>query len=412
MRILQIPRRFVKEDWGGTETVILETSKCLTAMGHHTQIVCPDILATTREEHIEGICVKRFPYFYPYYGISKDARKILDKRGGNIFSFALMRQLRRMPANIFHLHTGKRIGGLASYIARRRNIPFVISLHGGVYDVPQQQRESWTSPTKGAIEWGKFLGLWVGSRSVLQNAAAIICVGQKEHEEVQKRFPHKRTLFLPNGVDIAHFSQQCRAENFREKHHIATNKKVMLQVGRIAPQKNQLFSVELVKEIRKKHNAHLVLIGPVNDHIYFAKIQKYIRENNLNEHVTIIPGLQAKSVELLEAYHTCQLFLLPSIHEPFGIVILEAWAAQKAVVASNVGGIPSFVTSQKNALLSKVNDKKQFLTAIDKIMNDTNYAKNLAENGFREAQQKYSWQKITRDLVSLYQSVIKEFHHV
>ncbi|BBM86909.1 glycosyltransferase family 4 protein [Candidatus Uabimicrobium amorphum] len=412
MKILQIPRRFVKEDWGGTETVILETSKSLKALGHQTEIICPNILTSRHEEYIEGIRVKRCPYFYPYYGLSKDARRLLDKRGGNIFSLALMRQLRRMPANIFHLHTGKRIGGIASYIAKKRNIPFVISLHGGVYDVPQQERESWTSPTKGTLEWGKVLGLWVGSRSVLQNAAAIICVGKKEHQEVQKRFPNKRALFLPNGVDVKHFSQQCNPKNFRNKYCIDRHKKIILQVGRITPQKNQQFSLELLNELRKKHQVHLVLIGPVNDHIYFAQLQKYIAQHNLQNCVTIIQGLPAKSTELLEAYHACQLFLLPSIHEPFGIVILEAWAAQKPVVASNVGGIPSFVTSQKNALLCQVNQHSPFLDAIEKTIRNNNYAQNLAQNGFGEIKKKYSWEKITRDLICLYENVIEEHYHV
>ncbi|WP_372369492.1 glycosyltransferase family 4 protein [Candidatus Uabimicrobium sp. HlEnr_7] len=410
MKIVQIPRRFVKEDWGGTETVILETSKCLVARGHSTQIICPNILATQRQENISGIHVKRVPYFYPYYGLNQDARKILDKRGGNIFSFALMRELRRLSADILHLHTGKRIGGIASYIARKRNIPYVISLHGGVYDVPQQERQSWTSPTKGTIEWGKILGLWVGSRSVLENAAAIICVGRKEHEEVQKRFPNKKTLFLANGVDLQHF-QKSENLSFREKYHICAHKKIILQVGRITPQKNQMFSLKLLKKIRKKHNVHMVLIGPVNDHLYFAEIENYIEQNNLQKHITIVQGLPARSSELLSAYRDCQLFLLPSIHEPFGIVILEAWAAKKAVVASNVGGIPSFVTTDKNAILCDVNNEQQFLRSIETLLTNSCHAKELAENGFCEAQRKYSWEKVTSDLINLYNSVIKEHHN-
>ncbi|UCF37536.1 MAG: hypothetical protein JSU96_01320 [Acidobacteriota bacterium] len=46
MNVVQVPRRFVLSDWGGTETVLLETSKRLLALGHHTEIICPNALAT------------------------------------------------------------------------------------------------------------------------------------------------------------------------------------------------------------------------------------------------------------------------------------------------------------------------------------------------------------------------------
>ena len=137
MRIVQVPRRFVRTDWGGTETVILETSKCLQAMGHHTEILCPRALSNTDREIIDGIPVARFNYFYPYWGLSASARLQLDKKGGNLFSFALLRELYRFPdLDLIHLHTGKRLGAIGRYVAAKRHLPYVVSLHGGVFDVP------------------------------------------------------------------------------------------------------------------------------------------------------------------------------------------------------------------------------------------------------------------------------------
>ena len=97
MRIAQVPRRFFRSDWGGTETVILETCKWLLRFGHETEIICPNALAEQDEEYIEGVHVKRISYFYPYSGLDRKAKKQLDRKGGNIFSLELMKVLRRYP---------------------------------------------------------------------------------------------------------------------------------------------------------------------------------------------------------------------------------------------------------------------------------------------------------------------------
>ena len=55
--------------------------------------------------------------------------------------------------------------------------------------VPADEAELWTAPTKGTFEWGKVLGWWVGSRRVLEDSAAILCVGRGEYEAVSERFP-------------------------------------------------------------------------------------------------------------------------------------------------------------------------------------------------------------------------------
>ena len=356
MNIVQIPRRFVSSHWGGTETVILETCKRLLKMGHHTEIICPNALAQQNKAHenkahenkevIGGINICRVPYFYPYMGLSHEVREQLDRKGGNLFSFALMRALKKYPAlDLIHLHTAKRLGGIGRTMAIKRKIPYVISLHGGVFDVPDQEAETWTAPTEGTFEWGKILGWWVGSRRVLDDAAAILCVGEEEQRQAQRRFPNKKVLHLANGVDPEGFATGD-GDGFRNTYHIPSDACVILTVGRIDPQKNQIFAIHLLPELIKLNpDTHVVVIGPVTHENYNKKLSRAINEKGLEGHVTVIDGLAAGSRELVDAFHGADIFLLPSIHEPFGIVILEAWAAGLPVVATRVGGIPSFVSN-------------------------------------------------------------------
>ena len=104
MKVIHIPRRFTRSDWGGTETAVLELSKRTLAAGHDARILCPNALADEDSEIIDGVSVQRYPYFYPYIGLRNGARLQMDRKGGNLFSFPLMRALEQL--------TGARLGNL------------------------------------------------------------------------------------------------------------------------------------------------------------------------------------------------------------------------------------------------------------------------------------------------------------
>ncbi len=409
MKIVQVPRRFVRSHWGGTETVILETCKRLLATGHKTKIMCPSALSDRKQEVIEGVEVYRTRYFYPYFGLSSSARSQLDLKGGNLFSFELMRALKKEPeVDIIHLHTAKRTGGIARYAASKRGIPYVVSLHGGLFDVPTEEAATWTEPTQGAFEWGKILGWWVGSRKVFDDASAIICVGEEEKLQTQRQYPHKKVIHLPNGVNPKLFSEGD-GKGFRQKHQIPQDACVLLTVGRIDPQKNQFFLIKQFTEIRAlKPEAHLLIIGHVTNSSYYNEIVSYVSRNGLENSVTVIPGLDANSSDLANAYHSADVFVLPSIHEPFGIVILEAWAAGLPVIASRVGGIPSFVAHQSDGILFDSNKAVSLVSAVKNVLDNPATTKEMAIRGSKKAVTEYSWDVITRKLVIIYEEAIRE----
>jgi glycosyltransferase involved in cell wall biosynthesis len=410
MNVVQLPRRFVQSHWGGTETVILETSKRLLRHGHETVILCPNALAPTGQDAdcMDGVPVRRVPYFYPYFGLKPEARQQLDLCGGSLFSFQLMRELSVLPRlDLIHLHTGRRPGAIGRYVARRRRIPYVVSLHGGVHDIPSEETELRKKLTDGALEWGKVLGWWVGSRRVMDDAAAVLCVGRNEYEIACERYPRKRIEYLPNGVDAERYADGDGMA-FRQRHGIAEDAKVLLCVGRIDPQKDQKLLLGVLERLRVKHpTAHLVLVGHVTNPTYHAELLELIERLPAGS-VTLIPGIGADTRELVDAYHAADCFVLASIHEPFGIVILEAWAAGRPVVASAVGGIPGFVEHGRDGLLCPPHDVDAFVEACDRVLSDRSLARKLASAGQTKACGPYSWDHITQTLISIYQDVIDE----
>lgn len=406
MKVVHVPRRFVVEEWGGTETVILESCKELIRRGVETSIHCPNALADSNRQTVSGVDIHRYPYFYPYLGLKAKARLQLDKKGGNLFSFALWRALKKMPGlDLIHIHTAKRLGGICRRAALDRGIPYLVTLHGGAFDVPDEEAATWTEPTKGTLEWGKLLGAWVGSRRVFDDAAAIICLGEKEEQELESRYPGKRIVRLPNGVDPERFTGGVGA-NFRAKFGLADEDRIILNVGRIDFQKNQLLAVEAFGPVLEKHpSARLVLIGPVTNADYHARLLAAAEDPALKGRVLVIPGLDPTGNDLIDAYDAAEVFILPSVHEPFGVVILEAWAAGLPVAASRVGGVPSFVEQDRDGLLFESGDASGLAGAVDRLMSEKNLSDGLAQAGRLKVETKYSWSAVTDLLINLYQEV-------
>lgn len=409
LKVIQVPRRFVENEWGGTETAILQTSRVLNALGNRSMIYTTTALCDRRHEQMGGVSVHRHNYLYPFWGLSLQDRHDMDRKGGNLMSFSMLWSLLRTKRpDILHAHTGKRLGGIVRTVARLRGLPYVISLHGGVVDVPGDEIQKMLAPLRGKFEWGRALGAVLGARRVLEDASAIICVGKNEQEAVSTRYPGQRVEWIPNGVDSKRFATG-NGPAFRTKNHIPQASKLIVCVGRIDYQKNQLALLPVLSRLLgQQKDVHLALIGPVTVESYREQLIKEISRQGLDGRVTLIPGIPGSSPELVDAYHAADIFCLPSRHEPFGIVILEAWAAGLPVVASAVGGIPTFTRDGVDIIHADPEDPQTFSDAIDLLLLDPDRARRIAENGRLKAQRDYDWSQVTRRLEALYLDLVKD----
>jgi len=406
IRSIQVPRRFVADEWGGTETSILQSSRALTAAGHPTRIFTSLALSGSRQEVMQDVEVQRFAYSYPFFGLSRSDRREMDKKGGNLVSLSLLWALLREPGvDLLHAHTGKRLGGIVRTAARLRGIPYVITLHGGYFDIPAGQMQQMLAPIRRTFEWGKPLGALLGSRRVLQDAAAVLCVGDNEYRAARAALPGKRVELLPNGVDSEFFASGD-GDRFRQHFGIPKSRHIILCVGRIDYQKNQLALLEALPAVLERQpDTQLVLVGPVTVDDYRQRILQHIERHGLQDHVSLIPGLQANDPLLRGAYHAAAVFCLPSLHEPFGIVVLEAWAAGLPVVAARVGGIPSFTRDGEDVLHADPEQPSTLARQLLNIMCNPQLAGHLAGNGRTRARQEFDWRVISRQLANLYEDL-------
>lgn len=407
MKIIHVLRRIVEEEWGGAETVIYNYCMRLIERGYDTPIFCTSTLRGPGPDVVRGLPLERFPYFYPYLFLGKDARRRLDMKGGSPISFSMFRRLlREEKVDLVHLHSMGYLGAIVRKACRMRGIPYVVSLHGGHFTIPPAEIALFREPSQKAIFYGKPFGLFFGSRRILSDAAAVLSVGYAEHAEVEKRVSLKTAVYLPNGTDTKKFAGGV-GERFRRKYGLE-DKRIILCLSRIDPQKGQLYLAQALPEVlRRVPNAHVVIVGSITVQKYYDEIVETLKRNGVQDHALIIPGLSPDGDDRIDAYAACDVFALPTRHEPFGIVVLEAWAAQKPVVATRIGGVPYFVTSGENGLLFEPHDLNGLVESIVKVLTDNAFAKKIADNGFAEVHRAYDWENIVDRLTQIYDRVVK-----
>jgi glycosyltransferase involved in cell wall biosynthesis len=126
------------------------------------------------------------------------------------------------------------------------------------------------------------------------------------------------------------------------------------------------------------------------------------------EHKVLFQGFLDEA-SLLKLQRTADVSVVPSLFEPFGIVALEAMAAQSPVVASDTGGLSEIVEHDITGVKVYPNNPDSLAWGITKILLDENYAKSLRDNAYKRVQEKYDWAKIAQQTKQIYQGVLKEY---
>lgn len=406
MKVIQLLRRFVPQEWGGSESAVYHLCKELTAHQVDSPIYATDMLSKPGKDLYEGVKIKRFPYCFPWLNLQPEEHHQLALKGGSPLSASLFLALLMEPnLSLIHTHVPLRLGGMARTASRWRGIPYLVSIHGGHHTLPQEQTDQMLKPVSGKWEWGKVFGWLLGSRRVLEDAAAIICVGRDEYELMQKRYPSKKVRYIPNGVHCAAFAS-ASGELFRTQYQISPNEKLILCVSRLDPQKNQLLLLRAFAQFSKRHPLYrLVLIGPVSVESYYTALRAEATRLGIEHKVVWILGYTPFDPLLPSAYRAAEFFVLPSLSEPFGIVILEAWAASLPVIASRVGGIPGFAKNEKNSLLFESGHEEELVEKMCRLAENAPLRESLALQGYAEVKT-YDWKAIAEQILELYREIL------
>ena len=176
----------------------------------------------------------------------------------------------------------------------------------------------------------------------------------------------------------------------------------LLCVARIDRQKNQMM---LVEWLARNPQATVRLVGPVTQPDYRAEIEARAEQLGVSGRLPFAGALTPASEELLREYANADVFVLPSRHEPFGIVVLEAWAAGLPVVASDVGGLGRLCAAHPEAAVTfSPGDIDALDDALRRVGGDAALRGRLSAAG-RAAAAEYDWRKLAKRVVDFYAEI-------
>ena len=207
-------------------------------------------------------------------------------------------------------------------------------------------------------------------KNVLKKADCVFAVSNAlRHEIIATGVDgiSQKTKLSLNSVDINRFSDE-KNDSFKKENDLE-DKPVVMFVGNLIKRKN----VDSLLEAKKiaKSDYYLVIVG---DGPLCKDLKKKVKEDNIKD--VIFTGSRTDVENIIPS---CDVLVLPSFSESFGLVLIEALACGKPVIGSNVGGITEIINSDVGELVDP-NDVSSIAKAIDNIIIDEEYRLELASN--------------------------------
>jgi len=202
---------------------------------------------------------------------------------------------------------------------------------------------------------------------------------------------------VPNGVVPREFRAEIDAGKVKQAYGIHPFAPLILFIGRLVYQKGPDLLIEAVRKVCQHHwDARVIVAGDGDMRQFLAERAKDLPVN----FVGYIPD--SEYVRLLNA---CDLVVIPSRNEPFGLVLLEAWSAEKGVVASNVGGLSENIDAFVDGV--KVEPEPDSLAwGIDSVMDDPENAIALGKRGRKKVDRMFLWGPIGKKITETYSRVV------
>jgi len=241
-------------------------------------------------------------------------------------------------------------------------------------------------------------------RRCLHLADAIIAVSRELAENLQRGYliESSKIFTVYNGVDVSKFKPSEDQRNLtRKRYGIGNDEKLLLTVGRILKQKGVHIAIWVLKMLRKSLRVKLMIVG---DGPYVGELRKLAWKLGVSDYVIFCGPVP--NDELPFYYNACDVFLDPTTRvEGFPIVIAEAMAVGRPIIASRIGGIPSAIDDGINGVLVGPGDVDEFFRKTLQVLSDTKLAERLSIRAREKALSKFSREKMIDETIRIFEEI-------
>jgi N-acetyl-alpha-D-glucosaminyl L-malate synthase BshA len=232
----------------------------------------------------------------------------------------------------------------------------------------------------------------------INHSDAVTAVSESLRNDTLQHFHIRRDIdVVPNFIDFTRFNKQPK-EHFKKA--ISPNgERVLVHTSNFRKVKRVEDVIAVFNLVNKQIPSKLLMIGdgPERSHI-----EKISRELDCHERITFL-GKQEAVEEILSV---CDLFILPSETESFGLAALEAMACEVPVISSNAGGIPEVNIHGETGYLSNVGDVEDMAANALKILVDDEVLKNFKKRALQRSKD-FDLDRVMDDYVRIYERCLK-----
>jgi glycosyltransferase involved in cell wall biosynthesis len=209
----------------------------------------------------------------------------------------------------------------------------------------------------------------------------------------------KRIIFLTRiGLDISRF-EHVKEINWRNKLGLK-NEKLLLYVGILEKRRNVDLLIKLLPYLPDDNV--LLIVGKGEEK---ENLQNIAKSYNVTNRCLFIGSL--KQEELPALYSCCDLFLLPSSYEIYGMVILEAMYFSLPVISSITGGSQTIIKNNENGILVPTLNVEDWVNTISNLLNDRERYLKIKDNTRKDIESSFTWRKTSLGFIELYDEILE-----
>jgi glycosyltransferase involved in cell wall biosynthesis len=220
-----------------------------------------------------------------------------------------------------------------------------------------------------------------------------ICISKAVQKDVQKylKVPPAKTKVIYYGYPVTKIADRPKTKKSTKK----TAKLNVLFLARLVPQKNHSL---VFKALAQLNSAHLkVVLAGSGSPKYEKKLKGQVKQLQIKDQVEFA-GFQPNPAKLIGA---CDLLILPSRWEGFGLVLLEAMAQAKAIIGSNIAPINEVVVDGKTGWLFKTNTAQALADTFREALENSDRISKMGLNGYKRLKQEFSVEKMVRETIKI-----------
>lgn len=181
----------------------------------------------------------------------------------------------------------------------------------------------------------------------------------------------------------------------------------LLYIGVIEPRRNSLFLLDILKELKKKGvNFKLIMIGRYKNEAYKKVFNARVHELELSDNIYYIPRVEQKY--LSQVYANTDIFLLPTIYDIYGMVLLESMYFGMSTITSINGGSNMMIDDGINGFIIPKFDAKVWADKVIELSEDKKYCEKIGDAAHKTIIEKFTWDKLASKFIDIYTVKLKE----